>query len=355
MDNCAIDWRWCVVNGQGNSMKILVVGGSGFIGTRLLETLHEQGHEFTNFDRHISARFPDRSIAGDVRSAEELTAASAGHDAIINLAAEHRDDVSPLSLYTEVNVGGAHALVSAAEANGIQRIVFTSTVALYGLDKNNAGEDSIPEPFNEYGRSKLAAEGVFSAWANADAARSLAIVRPSVVFGEGNRGNVYNLAKQVSSGRFIMVGKGENKKSMAYVGNIVGYIASRLDAPTGIEIRNFADKPDLSTKDLIAILRDEMNVHAASSVRLPLGLGIAAGYVFDAAAKITRRTFPISAVRIRKFAADTTVNTDRLRDSGYTATYTLHEALKRTLASEFPANSVSSSTGTTPHTDRNPS
>ncbi|MBH0098505.1 NAD-dependent epimerase/dehydratase family protein [Salinibacterium sp. NSLL150] len=337
-------------------MKILVVGGSGFIGTRLLETLHEQGHQFTNFDRLVSARFPEQSVTGDVRSADELTAASVGHDAIINLAAEHRDDVSPLSLYTEVNVGGAHALVAAAEANGIQRIVFTSTVALYGLDKNDAAEDSVPEPFNEYGRSKLAAEGVFSTWANADAARSLAIVRPSVVFGEGNRGNVYNLAKQVSSGRFIMVGKGDNKKSMSYVGNIVGYIASRLEAPTGIEIRNFADKPDLSTKELISILRDEMDVHAASGLRLPLPLGIAAGYVFDAAAKITRRTFPISAVRIRKFAADTTVNTDRLRSSGYTATYSLQDALKRTLASEFPHRGASASTtGSTPSNDRNPS
>lgn len=337
-------------------MKILVVGGSGFIGTRLLETLREQGHEFTNFDRQLSARFPEQTVTGDVRSADELTVASAGHDAIINLAAEHRDDVSPLSLYTEVNVGGAHALVIAAEANGIQRIVFTSTVALYGLDKNNASEDSVPEPFNEYGRSKLAAEGVFSTWANADAARSLAIVRPSVVFGEGNRGNVYNLAKQVSSGRFIMVGKGDNKKSMSYVGNIVGYIASRLGAPTGIEIRNFADKPDLSSKELISILRDELNVHAASGLRLPLPLGIAAGYVFDAAAKITRRTFPISAVRIRKFAADTTVNTDRLRSSGYTATYSLQDALRRTLASEFPHTGASASTtGSTPSNDRNPS
>jgi hypothetical protein len=99
-----------------------------------------------------------------------------------------------------------------------------------------------------------------------------------------------------------------------------------------------------------------MNVHAASSLRLPLGLGIAAGYVFDAAAKITRRTFPISAVRIRKFAADTTVNTDRLRDSGYTATYSLREALRRTLASEFPATGASSTTtGSTSTTDRNPS
>jgi nucleoside-diphosphate-sugar epimerase len=336
-------------------MKVLIVGGSGFIGTRLLELLNEQGHRFTNFDRHISPHFPEQTIIGDVRSAEELTAASVGHDVIINLAAEHRDDVSPLSLYAEVNMGGAQAIVAAAETNGIQRIVFTSTVALYGLDKNNATEDSVPEPFNEYGRSKLAAEDVFAEWASADATRSLAIVRPSVVFGEGNRGNVYNLAKQVSSGRFIMVGRGENKKSMSYVGNIVGYIASRITAPVGVEIRNFADKPDLSTFELITILREEMSMHPATKLRLPLRLGIAAGYVFDAAARITRRTFPISAVRIRKFAADTTVNTDRLRDSGYTAKYSLQEALKRTLASDFPATGTSVPVpSSTPNTDRNP-
>ena len=52
---------------------------------------------------------------------------------------------------------------------------------------------------------------------------SLIIVRPTVIFGEGNRGNVFNLFNQIASGKFVMVGKGENKKSMAYIGNVVAF------------------------------------------------------------------------------------------------------------------------------------
>jgi nucleoside-diphosphate-sugar epimerase len=319
-------------------MRVLVIGGSGFIGTRLLDTLVERGHDVTNFDRRVSDRFPERTVVGDVRSGDEVAAAADGHDAVVNLAAEHRDDVTPLSLYTEVNVGGAAALVTAAERTGIQRIVFTSTVALYGLDKNDAAEDSEPDPFNEYGRSKLAAEQVLRTWAEADPARSLTIVRPSVVFGEGNRGNVYNLARQVHARRFLMVGKGDNRKSMSYVGNIVGFLADALDSGPGTTTVNYADKPDLTTQELLAVLNDAMDLPRSGGVRLPLWLGLVGGHVFDAAAKITRRTFPISAIRIRKFVSDTTVNTDRLARTGYTPPVPLDEAIRRTIEAEFPAS-----------------
>ena len=318
-------------------MRVLVIGGSGFIGTRLIEALLERGHEVTNLDRVDRERAGVVFIEGDVRSVPELTAASAGHDAIINLAAEHRDDVQPLSRYTEVNVEGASAVVEAAQANGIDRIVFTSSVAVYGLDKVNPDETWEPEPFNEYGRTKLLAEGVFSEWARRDANRSLAVIRPSVVFGEGNRGNVHTLAAQVASGRFIQVGKGENKKSMSYVGNIVEFLADRLSAPSGISITNFADKPDLSTKELVSLLRTTLGRTAGSSITLPLPLGVLAGHTFDVVGRITRRNFPISAIRMRKFAAETTVSTERLAATGFVPRYSLEESLVRTLAAEFPS------------------
>jgi nucleoside-diphosphate-sugar epimerase len=317
-------------------MRVLIVGGSGFIGSRLLVTLTERGHSVTNFDRSLSAIYPELTILGDVRSSDELAAAGAGHDAVIHLAAEHRDDVHPLSLYEEVNVGGARALVAASEKAGINRIVFTSTVAIYGLDKNDAAEDSVPEPFNEYGRTKLAAEQIFRAWADAAQTRSLVVVRPSVVFGEGNRGNVYNLAKQVASGRFLMVGDGSNRKSMSYVGNIVEFLANAIDEPAGQHTFNFADKPDLSTAELMAVLNASMHIARPSRLRLPLALGLAAGHLLDLTARLSGRTFPVSAIRIRKFVADTTVNTDRLIDSGYTPRFTIQEALERTIAAEFP-------------------
>jgi len=317
-------------------MKVLVIGGSGFIGSRLLDVLVERGHEVTNFDRAIHSESSVPCVEGDVRSVPELTAASAGHDAIINLAAEHRDDVQPLSRYTEVNVDGAAAIVEAAIANDITRIVFTSSVAVYGLDKVNPAEDWEPEPFNEYGRTKLLAEGVFGAWASGDASRSLAIIRPSVVFGEGNRGNVHTLAAQVASGRFLQVGKGDNKKSMSYVGNIVEFLADRLAAPAGVSVTNFADKPDLSTKELVGLLRETLGRTQGGNISIPLPIGVLAGHTFDALGKVTRRTFPISAIRMRKFAAETTVSTERLAQTGFVPRYSLKESLVRTLAAEFP-------------------
>lgn len=325
---------------EKNTSTVLVIGGSGFIGTRLCRILLDRGLEVRIFDRATTPEHRELTTVGDVRNGAQLMAACAGVDSIVHLAAEHRDDVQPLSRYQEVNVDGATAVAAAAAANSVDRIVFTSSVAIYGLDKNDAAEDSVPEPFNEYGRTKLAAEEVFGTWADEDAHRSLVIVRPCVVFGEGNRGNVYNLTRQVASGRFLMVGKGNNRKSMAYVGNIVEYLADCLRAPAGKQISNFADKPDLSTRELMGVLRGCLNKPSESRLRLPLPVGLAAGHALDLAARVTGRTFPISAIRIRKFASDTTVNTDRLVASGYRPRYPLADALRLTVASEFPDRSA---------------
>ncbi|RIJ71427.1 NAD-dependent epimerase/dehydratase family protein [Nakamurella silvestris] len=316
-------------------MKVLVIGGSGFIGTRLIRQLLADGHEVTNLDIAPSQEHPQITVIGDVRQFTDVKSAAVGVDAIINLSAQHRDDVKPLSLYEEVNVGGARTVIKAAEANAVNRIVFTSTVAVYGLGKVNPNENSPVEPFNEYGRTKLAAEKLLRAWADGDAQRSLSMVRPSVVFGEANRGNVYNLARQIASGRFVFVGKGRNRKSMAYVGNIAVFLAGRLSAPTGTDITNFADKPDLTTRELVDLVRDSLQGRAKSQLSIPLWLGTIAGYGFDLLAKVTRRNLPISSIRIKKFAAETTVDTGKLQASGFVPAYTLTEALRATVKAEF--------------------
>ncbi len=319
---------------------VLLVGGSGFIGRRLTEVLLARGHAVRNFDTQESPVPSVETVVGDVLDTAALSAAARGCDAIINLAAVHRDDVRPLSLYEQVNVGGARSVVAAAAANGIHQITFTSSVAVYGLDKHDVTEDSVPEPFNEYGRTKLLAEEVFTAWAAADGTRSLTIVRPSVVFGEGNRGNVYTLARQVASGRFLMIGRGTNAKSMSYVGNVAEFLADTVGLPVGVRTLNYADKPDLTTSELVAAIRSSLGNRAGRSLSVPLPLGLAAGHLFDLLGRMTRRTFPISAVRVRKFVADTSVNTDRLEATGYTPKYDLHDAVARTVVAEFAATAT---------------
>ena len=93
---------------------------------------------------------------------------------------------------------------------------------MYGLN-TLANEEAEPRPFNDYGRTKFAAEKVLKEWQAGFSDRSLTIVRPTVIFGEKNRGNVYNLLKQIAHGPFVMIGNGKNKKAMAYVGNVADF------------------------------------------------------------------------------------------------------------------------------------
>lgn len=315
-------------------MKVLVAGGSGFIGSRLVPHLVEHGHEVVIYDLVVNPVNASITVAGDVRDAESYTAVAAGCDAIINLAAVHRDDVRPLDLYQTTNVDGATNTVTAAVANGIERILFTSTVAVYGLDEGQSTETDVPHPFNEYGRTKLAAEEIYRAW-QSERDTTLTIVRPCVIFGEGNRGNVYTLAKQLSTGRFLSVGDGTNRKSMAYVGNVVAWLTEQLENASGYALFNYADKPDLTTNELVGVLRDALDQHHGQSIHLPLWLGLAGGKVFDLLARVTKRQLPISSVRIRKFAASTVADTTTLEATGFQRPFTLREGLRRTVRAEF--------------------
>ena len=239
--------------------QICVIGGSGFIGTRLCRRLLESQKDFYIIDKKQSLTFPDKTFLCDVRDSEGLKEAIKG-DIIINLAAEHRDDVRPKSLYWEVNVKGAENVCRVAEEKGIDKIVFTSSVAVYGFTYKETFEDGKLHPFNDYGVTKLEAEKVYIKWQKKDPLkRTLVIIRPTVVFGEGNRGNVYNLLNQIANGTFIMIGNGKNLKSMAYVENVAAFIEYSLSFGPGVHIYNYVDKPDFDMNTLVKTIYSELN------------------------------------------------------------------------------------------------
>lgn len=317
-------------------MRILVTGGSGFIGTRLVKELLARGHEVRILDKVRSTSYPDLCSVGDVRDSDALDAAVRQRDVVYHLAAEHRDDVRPLSLYYEVNVDGSRKLAEACTANGVRSLIFTSSVAVYGMNAGEPTENMAPHPFNDYGRSKSQAEDVLRSWATEGMGRTLVIVRPAAIFGEGNRGNVYNLARQIASGRFVMVGNGLNKKSMGYVGNMAAFLAC-LDQSLrhGIRVYNYADKPDLTMNELVELVRHSTGKHKGSPARIPYWLGMLGGVCLDGIAWITGRQLPISSIRVRKFCSTTTVSVQRLHETGFVPPSSLREGMEVFLADEF--------------------
>ena len=318
-------------------MKIAMIGASGFVGTRLIDLLNEepQRYECKNIDLLPSHFFNDITVIGDVREQDQMDRELKGMDVVILLAAQHRDDVSPISLYYDTNVGGMKVTLQAMEKNGIKRIVFFSSVAVYGLNKNNPDETHPADPFNHYGKSKWQAEQVLQDWYITHPDWNIDIIRPTVIFGERNRGNVYNLLKQIASGKFLMVGKGENRKSMAYVGNIVAFVKFMIENVTeGYNVFNYIDKPDNNMNQLISHVSKILGKHIPAT-HFPYWLGMAGGYCFDLLAKVTGRKLTVSSVRVKKFCATTEFDASKVNSTGFSAPYTLDEGLARTIEFEF--------------------
>ena len=312
-----------------------VIGGSGFIGTRLCQLMAARGLNFEIVDLKPSRSFPDRTRIADIRDLEALRSAVSGN-AIVHLAAVHRDDVRDRSQYYTTNVDGTRNLCKLAAERSLDTIVFTSTVSVYGFCPPDTDEYGATNPFNDYGRSKLEGERALETWQSEEQeTRNLAIVRPTVVFGEGNRGNVYNLLNQISQGRFVMVGKGDNRKSMAYVGNVAQYLLHATTKTQGFSRVNYVDKPDFTMHALVMKVREVLEGKPRIGLRLPYSLGLGLGYAAGGVAYMSRRKLPISSIRVKKFCATTCFASAAHDLPGFFAPVTLEEGLARTIDAEF--------------------
>lgn len=315
-------------------MNIAVIGGSGFIGTRLCLRLSQLNKFFQIIDKAPSEFFPEKVLNVDIRYPISLSFPKTP-TVFINLAAEHRDDVLPLSLYDEVNVDGARNICDLARAKNVNKIIFTSSVAVYGFAPLGTNELGKIAPFNHYGRTKWEAEQIYKEWQAEDPERrTIVIIRPTVVFGERNRGNVFNLLSQIASGKFVMVGDGLNRKSMAYVENIAAFLEYSLDFEPGVYIYNYIDKPDFLMNTLVAHVNKLLGKSSEIKFRLPFFLGLLIGSSFDLVAKITGKKFSISAIRVKKFCANT-VYESAVGASGFNPPVPLTEAIEKTVCFEF--------------------
>lgn len=314
--------------------KVAIFGGSGFIGSRLCKRLKSANIDFCILDVKKSECFPENWIFSDVTKAESIYSALEGVNVIINLAAEHKDNILPISRYYDVNVMGSENICDAAERLGINNIIFTSSVAVYGFVDTETSEDGDFNPFNDYGKSKLDAERVYNSWVRKDVHRKLVTVRPTVVFGENNRGNVYNLFKQIASGKFMMIGSGDNKKSMAYVENIAAFLEHTLDLPVGHHVYNYIDKPDYTMNELTSIICSSLG-RESKFIRVPYFAGIVGGYIFDMLSKLTHKEFSVSSIRVRKFCACTQFKSNTIKSTGFIAPVSLSQGINNTVLHEF--------------------
>jgi len=313
-----------------------VIGGSGFVGSAVMRQLACRAETAWNVDIVApGANAPGPYRRADITQPETLIPALEGADTILFLAAEWRDNVRPLSRYREINVDGVANVIVATNALGIRRMVFVSSCSVYGPTPGEVDEGFRGRPMNPYGESKAEGELLLIEWAKSDPKIELVVVRPTVIFGPGNRGNVWNLANQIINGPFLMIGDGQNRKSMAHVENVAAFLLYARSLNPGTHIFNYADKPDITMNQLVALVRKEAGLAEKLDMRLPQGLALAGGKAFDIASRLLGREFGITSERVFKFCANTQYSADRAFATGFKPPVNLGDGVAQLIATEF--------------------
>ncbi|HEY9047948.1 MAG TPA: NAD-dependent epimerase/dehydratase family protein [Ohtaekwangia sp.] len=309
--------------------KILLTGGSGFIGSHFHRLL--PAGTFINLDL-VKPSFQHEApfITGDIRKEEDIKKALTGNhvDTIISLAAKHHDFGIGHDEYFDTNEEGTRVICNQATAFGIKNIIFYSSVAVYGIREAISDENMNPQPDSPYGASKLAGEKVLEQWAAEDPERKVLIIRPTVVFGPNNLANMRNLIRQIDSGVYFHLGKADNIKSIAYVENVVEgtmFLMERMKP--GVSVYNYADEPQLTAREISNLIAKALGKKIRITV--PPFIGILLGLPFDLIIKLTGKNLPISTSRIKKLGTQTYHSAKKIFAAGFKPKYTTHDGIQK--------------------------
>ena len=314
--------------------RLSVIGGAGFIGSHLCKQLENLNIDFEIIDLKKSNDFPQKSIVSDIRNLNSLRQSING-DVVIHLAAVHTDDIKDKSVYFETNVEGTRNILKVCNEKKIRSVIFTSSVAVYGFTHDNANETSQTKPFNFYGESKLEAEKLFANWyKNNNLNKNLIIIRPTVIFGENNRGNLFKLMQSIYLRKFIMIGSGKNIKSIGYVKNLVDFIIYCLDMKN-FSLFNYVDKPDLTVFELIKTITLNFNYKFRPFFKIPYFIAFAILSLLEPLTNVMRLKLPISLIRLKKFCSTTQFSSEKISQTSFKPKYSIKQGIENTIKFEF--------------------
>ncbi len=270
--------------------KILVVGGAGYIGSHVNKMLHDQGYETVVFDNLSSSSLQPEAMGeffkADTGNQAELEAIFSKNkfDAVMHFGAfiDARESVQLPAKYYENNVCGTLNLLNAMAKHGINKLIFSSTAAVYGNPQKESIDERHPkEPINAYGRSKLMVEGMLSDFETAHGIKSC-IFRYFNAAGGDPDGVVKN--RQTASTNLIpIVLKGVKKeKTITINGN-------DYPTPDGTCVRDFIHVCDIGAAHLLGMER-LLDGGESLTCNLGNGQGFSVQQVIDSASRVTGQT-----------------------------------------------------------------
>jgi len=325
-------------------MKTAVIfGGTGFIGAFFASHLikYEDFEKVYLFDTEASSCKTSEHrrqllgsyenihfVRGDVTKTIDWVP-SESITLIANFAAVHREPGHEDYEYYHCNLFGAENVCDWAERVACNLLIFTSSIAPYGPSESEKGEKSLPVPTTAYGGSKLVAEKIHEIWQSKNKKRKLVIVRPGVVFGPGEGGNVSRLIKAVRNRYFFYMGNRKTRKAGTYVKELCRAMMWVLDrqkaSNNGVVVFNMSMNPGPSIEEYVdAIARvANMKIWIPS---VPSGLLFVVAYIIEIVARPLGIQHPFSSVRIKKLIRSNNILPAYLVEQGYEYKYSLDDA-----------------------------
>lgn len=311
----------------GARRRVLVTGGAGFIGSHLVESLLESGNDVVCLDDLSTGREENLAkcvgregftlVKGDITDPSTFGDAFRGVDAVFHLAAVSVVKVGAAGTgpYLDQNVVGTYNVLEAvAEEGGVDSFVFASTSTVYGEPESIPTDESYGPcvPISLYGASKLAGEGLVSAYAHSQGFRASLCRFANVVGPRGGHGVVHDFIEKLEKNPRVLkvLGDGRQSKSYLHVSDCVSALiqASERGGPR-VEALNVGSEDSLTSLQIGEIVAEEMKLEGTS-------------YEFDR--RYGGRGWPGDVTEMR-------LSTQKLRGLGWAPRYGSEEAVRLTV------------------------
>jgi nucleoside-diphosphate-sugar epimerase len=319
---------------------ILVTGATGFIGCHLLPVLHQQGWQTTaavrdDFRQPLS--IPIKTIkVGEIDDMTDWQEALLGIDTVIHLAGRahilHETISNPEAAFIKVNTKGTINLVKQSLKAGVKHFIFVSSIHAMAAESDNILNENSPcHPDSPYGRSKLQAEQALINLAK-DSNMTWTIIRPTLVYGPGNPGNMDRLMKLIKRGLPLPFGAIKNRRSFVFVGNLVAAIITCLDHPNAAnQIFLISDNQAVSTPQLIRLIAQQIQ-QPCQLLPVPTTLLRFLGYLGDTIESITGKNLPFNSYNIDRLLGSLAVDSSYIQKTlDWQPPFTLEQGLAQTI------------------------
>jgi nucleoside-diphosphate-sugar epimerase len=311
---------------------VLITGATGAVGPSVVEAFHAAGYSIRtlSIDPPQTGLFSDdvEVCIGDVTDVAIVQSAMQDVEVVVHLAALlHIVNPSPAfrEKYEKVNVDGTANVIKAAVQAGVKRVVFFSTIAVYG---NNDGriltEDSPVKPDTFYARTKLAAERIVLDAKRTDGQPFGTVLRFAAIYGGRVKGNYQRLVQALARGRFISIGDGWNRRTLIYDRDVAkaALLAAQHPKAAG-KLYNVSDSHFHTLKEIIVAICHALG---RNPPRLSVPVGAArffAGLMEDVLHLLGRRV-PVGRATVEKYIEDIAIDCQLIqKELGFKPQYDL--------------------------------